>query len=116
MAKNPINQQLNEKNANSPAPLTNEPPVKDKNGKAVTALVLGIVGLIAWVVPIAGLPVQILGLIFGVKAMHSAKRSLAIAGLVLSIVGLVLTVANISIGAYLGATGQHPLINQWTQE
>jgi hypothetical protein len=30
----------------------------------------------------------------------------------LNIIGLVLTIINASIGAYMGATGQHPLINR----
>ncbi len=77
-----------------------------KQGKPVTALVLGIIGMIAWIIPIIGLPIQITGLVFGIKARNSSKKGIAIAAIVLCIIGLVLTIINGSIGAYLGATGQ----------
>jgi uncharacterized membrane protein len=75
-------------------------------GKAVTSLVLGIVGMLAWLLPIIGLPVTITGLVFGVRSLNSANKGIAIAGLTLSIIGIVLTIINASIGAYMGATGQ----------
>ena len=80
-------------------------------GKAIASLVLGIIGLIAWLIPLFGLPISIVGLILGIKDMKSHNRGLAIAGIVLCILGLVLAIINASIGAYMGATGQHPLIN-----
>jgi len=87
-----------------------------KQGKPVTALVLGIVGMIAWLIPIIGLPVQITGLVFGIKALKSPKRGMAIAAIVLCIIGLVLTIINAAIGAYLGATGQIPALNDMTNK
>ncbi|NBQ40842.1 MAG: hypothetical protein EBU34_13980 [Alphaproteobacteria bacterium] len=75
-------------------------------GKAVTSLVLGIVGMLAWLLPIIGLPVTITGLVFGVRSLNSANKGMAIAGLTLSIIGIVLSIINASIGAYMGATGQ----------
>jgi hypothetical protein len=80
-------------------------------GKAIASLVLGIIGLIAWFIPLFGLPISLVGLILGIKDMKSQNRGLAIAGIVLCIIGLVLTIINASIGAYMGATGQHSLIN-----
>jgi len=77
----------------------------------VAALVLGIVGLVAWFIPLFGLPVTIVGLILGVIGQKKKKKRIALAGMILSIIGLVATIINASIGAYLGATGQHPLIN-----
>ncbi|MEI6532206.1 MAG: DUF4190 domain-containing protein [Candidatus Roizmanbacteria bacterium] len=82
------------------------------NGKATTSLVLGIIGIIAWLLPILGLPITIVGLIFGIKGTKSLKHGIATAGIVLSIIGLVLTIANASIGAYMGATDQHPVVNK----
>jgi hypothetical protein len=75
-------------------------------GKAVTSLVLGIVGMLAWLLPIIGLPVAITGLVFGVRSLNSVNKGMAIAGLTLSIIGTVLSIINASIGAYMGATGQ----------
>ena len=82
------------------------------NGKAVASLALGILGLLAWFIPLFGLPITITGLVLGIKGLKSSSRGIAIAGVVLNIIGLVLTIINASIGAYLGATGQHPLINK----
>src|SRR3989344_6895948 len=52
-----------------------------KNGKATAGLVLGIIGLIAWFLPIIGAPITIIGLIFGIKGLKSLKRGVAIAGI-----------------------------------
>jgi len=83
-----------------------------KNGKATASLVLGIIGLFTWFIPIIGLAVNIVGLVFGIKGLKSLKRGMATAGIVLCIIGLLASVVNASIGAYLGVTGQHPIVNQ----
>jgi hypothetical protein len=80
------------------------------SGKATASLILGIVGLLAWFIPIFGAPISITGLVLGIKGMPSANRGMAVAGIVMCIIGLVLTIINASIGAYLGATGQHPIV------
>lgn len=82
------------------------------NRKATTSLVLGIIGLIAFLIPLIGLPITVIGLIVGIKGLNSAKKKRAIVGVVLCIIGLILTIVNASIGAYLGATGQHPIVNE----
>jgi len=76
----------------------------DKKGPAIASLVLGINGLWAWLFPIVGFPVNILGLIMGVVGQKSSMKKLAMAGLILSIIGLVATIINSAIGAYMGAT------------
>src|SRR3989338_8991438 len=53
-----------------------------KNGKATTGLVLGIIGLVAWFIPLIGAPITIIGLVFGIKGLKSLKRGVAIAGIV----------------------------------
>jgi len=78
----------------------------------IAALVLGIVGLGAWVIPLLGFPVTIVGLVLGVRGQKRKRKGIALAGMILSIIGLVLTTANAAIGAYQGATGTHPLINR----
>lgn len=83
-----------------------------KTGKAKASLVLGIIGLIAWFIPLVGAPITITGLILGIKGLKSLKRGMAVAGVVLSTIGLVATIANFSIGVYLGVTGQHDLANK----
>jgi hypothetical protein len=79
------------------------------NGKAIASMVLGIIGLIAWFIPLFGAPITIVGLILGIKGLKSSNRGMAIAGVVMCIIGLVATIINAAIGAYMGATGQHPL-------
>ena len=66
--------------------------VSDRSGRAVASLVLGIIGLFAWMIPFLGLPIQIIGLVLGIQARASTKRGLAIAGITLSIIGIVLSV------------------------
>ncbi len=83
-----------------------------KNAKATTSFILGVVGILAWALPILGAPITIIGLILGIKGLASQKRKLAIAAIVLNIAGLFLTVVNGSIGAYMGMTGQNPIVNQ----
>jgi len=84
---------------------------KDQKNKAVWSLALGIFGLVAWLLPILGLPVQIVGLVFGIKSINSSKGKLAAVGIALCIIGLVLTIINASIGAYMGATSTSSLLD-----
>jgi len=71
-------------------------------GLAIAALVLGIIGLIAWFLPICGFPVTIVGLILGFLGRRSpARRTLATVGIVLCIIGLVLTIGSAAFGAYI---------------
>jgi hypothetical protein len=88
-------------------------PVSPKgSGKATTSLVLGIIGIFAWIIPILGLPITIVGLVFGINGLKSLKKKTAVAGIILCILFLVLSIINASIGAYEGATGQNPLVNK----
>ncbi|HWB60790.1 MAG TPA: DUF4339 domain-containing protein [Chthoniobacteraceae bacterium] len=87
-------------------------PEFNPTGKATTGFVLGLIGMIAWIIPLFGLPITIIGLVMALKGLKSTSRGLAIAGVTLSIIGLVLTVINASIGAYMGATGQNPFVNK----
>lgn len=75
-------------------------------GKAIAGFILGLFGLVAWCIPLLGLPINITGLVLSIKGRTSSHGGLAIAGIVLSGIGLLLTVINAAWGAYLGATGQ----------
>ena len=88
------------------------PPAIKQPGKPVASLVLGIIGLVAWFIPIFGLPITITGLVFGIKACRRPKNGVAIAGTILCSIGLIFGVMNFAWGAYLGATGQHPVANK----
>ena len=72
-----------------------------QNNKAIAGLVLGITSLLAWLLPLLGYPVSIVGIIKTTKRKKSEKKNIAIVGLVLSIIGLVLTLGNSAYGVYL---------------
>ena len=57
--------------------------LQEYNSKATTGLVLGIIGLVMAWLPIAGLPLQIIGLVFSIKGLNSEKRGKAMAGMIL---------------------------------
>jgi len=63
----------------------------------ITSLTLGIVGLLAWLVPFIGFPVTIIGLIMGAISlfMKRENRGKALAGLLLCLVGLILTMGKV---------------------
>src|SRR5436190_22228796 len=67
---------------------------RDVSGKATTSMVLGLVGIVAWFLPIIGVPVTITGLVFGIKSRNSAGRSKAIAGIVLCSIFLTASIVN----------------------
>jgi hypothetical protein len=77
-----------------------------KNGMASTSLVLGSISLLAWCLPIVGLPLTITGLVMGVKGLNSYKQGAAITGIVLNIIGLTLSVLNAALGAYIAVASQ----------
>ena len=80
-----------------------------EDGKATASFVLGIIGMVAWFIPLFGFPITITGLVLGVKASPTKKRE---TGINLCTVGLILTSINSAIGAYLAysaATGQGPV-------
>lgn len=97
------------------APLHVAKKKRRPTGRPGVALGLGIFGLIAWLLPIIGLPVTITGLVLGGKALSGSKRGLAIAATVLCCIGLTLSAFNMALGVYLGVTGQHRLVNQLNQ-
>lgn len=77
-----------------------------KNGMAAASLVFGIVGLLAWIIPIIGLPIGITALVLGITGLNKSRKGMSIAGLVLGIICLILTIINSAIGAYQGYKGE----------
>lgn len=69
-----------------------QPIVHNPTGKATTSLVLGLVGIVAWLVPLLGVIITVMGIITGVTGRKSTKRGQATAGLVLSIIFLAVSV------------------------
>jgi len=77
-----------------------------KHRYSKASLILGIIGLIGFLVPVIGVPITIVGLVLGVKGYKSSKKGLATAGIVLCIIGMFTTVAIVSIGVYSGVTSE----------
>lgn len=75
------------------------------------ALTLGLLSLVAWLIPLFGFPVCLCGL---AACDRESKDSLTEAAYVLCWISLVLTALNAAGGAYLGAIGHHPVVN-WIQ-
>ena len=79
----------------------------DVAGAATWAFVLGVVSLLAWFLPIVGLPVSAAGLGLGVASRQSSRRPMAIAAIVLASIGLALTIVNAGLGAYYFVATAH---------
>lgn len=91
------------------SPLQNQQTNMDESGNmrfGIISLVLGITGLLAWIIPIFGLPIGVTALVFGILGLKKSGRGMAIAGIVLAIICLVLTIINSAIGAYQGYRGE----------
>ena len=59
-----------------------------------TSLVLGIIGSLGWIIPIVGLPITIVGTVFGAINIKSRKsKGIAISGFVVSLVFLAASIA-----------------------
>lgn len=71
----------------------------DDSKMAVIGFGLGVVGVVAWLLPVAGAPIGIAGLLLSIKGLQSQQRRLAIAGTALCSIGIVLTVVRWVIGA-----------------
>ena len=82
----------------NPCGMGYQPGTSTPGEKSTASLVLGLIGLIAWIIPLIGFPVTIVGLILGIKKKYTP-------GIVLNVICLLLTVANSAIGAFMGYHG-----------
>lgn len=88
-----------------------EVPDSSKNWMGIVSLVIGVVGLCAWIIPLIGCPATIIGIVLGVLGLKSEQRTLSIVGIVLCSLMLLVSIGNAAFGAYLGATGQMDFLN-----
>jgi hypothetical protein len=79
-----------------------------KRGLSISSMILGLIGLAAWILPVVGFPVVIIGLILGIIGRDKGAKGIATAGIVLCTITLILTTANSAIGAYMGFHGLLP--------
>ncbi len=66
-----------------------------RNFNAWTSFILGIISSLAWIIPIIGLPITIVGTVFGAIGISNKRhRGIAIAGFVINVVFLLITIAH----------------------
>ena len=71
-----------------------EMSVEKSSAGSVTSLVLGIIGSVAWLVPVVAIPINVVGIVLGAINMKSSKhRGIAISGFVVNIVFLLVAIA-----------------------
>lgn len=66
--------------------------VHNPTSRANLALIMGLVSIVSWIIPIAGLITTIIGITSAKGGMKSTSKGKAIAGMVLSIIFLVVTI------------------------
>lgn len=76
-------------------------PEDEEKGMSIASMVLGIIGFVAWCLPIAGYPVTIVGLVLGIKGMKKGGKRMAIAGIIMCSITLALTLINSVLGAII---------------
>ena len=76
--------------------------MEDKNNtKALVGMILGLVSIIAWILPLIGYPVTICGIIFSAMGLKAEKKTQAIVGIILSIIFFLVTLLNSILGVIL---------------
>ena len=83
-----------------------QPVVEEKKGLSLTSMILGIVGLLAWCIPLLGFPVCITGLILGIIGIKKGGKGMAIAGIIMCSITLLLTLGNSILGAIIAVSAQ----------
>ena len=69
-------------------------PVQRPNPNAWTSFILGIISSVAWIIPLIGLPITIVGTVLGATGMRNKRsKGIAIAGFVTNLVFLAATIA-----------------------
>jgi hypothetical protein len=82
---------------------------------ARSSVKIGIIMLIAWVIPVVGVVLAVVGLILGAMDRSGTRPDLARAGIFMNSLGLFLAVINISVSLYLfmsGAIDPFTILNQ----
>lgn len=69
-------------------------PTNHQNGFAIAAFVISALGLIGWIIPIVGLPLGIIAIVFASISIHSRKRVFAIVGMILATITILLSIGN----------------------
>jgi len=72
----------------------------------ITATVLAILSLVAWIVPVIGIPVSIAGFVLALKSYSVFKSGTSVVAIIFSVLGLIGSLLNSILGAiYYGSKG-----------
>lgn len=86
---------------------------QQKNAKKATVgFILGLCSIIAWLIPLFGFPVTIVGLVFSILGIKSTKKNLAIVGIVLTVLFLIVTIVNTVIGVMYGIQNASKILSK----
>jgi len=81
------------------ARMSNDPlPGETTDGKMTAGLVLGSIGLVAWLLPIVGIPVSVAGTIISAPLLEKTRTKRARIALVLCLAGAIASLANSMYG------------------
>ncbi|OON99858.1 MAG: hypothetical protein ATN35_10585 [Epulopiscium sp. Nele67-Bin004] len=81
-----------------------------KNTSAWASFVLGVVSSLAWLIPIVGLPVSIVGTVLGALGMKNKRsKGISIAGFVINLVFLIITIVKLTVDIVMHFKGQSEL-------
>jgi hypothetical protein len=72
---------------------------------ARSSVKIGVIMLLAWIIPVVGLLLAAVGLAIGISGYSASSREMARAGIFLNSLGLALSLLNISVSLYLFLTG-----------
>ncbi len=81
------------------------PPYQKPKNKwmSIASLIFGLLGLIAWFLPLVGFPITLSGIVLGAIGIKEGGKGFAIAGIILSVITFLITLVNSALGAYMGA-------------
>ena len=71
------------------------------DSRATTSMVLGLIAIVAWIIPLIGYPVTITGFVKGIRGMKSNRSGQAVTGIVLNILFFGATVINSAVGVMM---------------
>ncbi len=70
---------------------------------------IGIVMLVAWIIPLVGIILAVTGLVIGIASVPSSRRDLVRAGIFLNSLGLGLSLLNFTVTIYFLLSGDFDL-------
>jgi hypothetical protein len=79
-----------------------------RSGVASASRTLGYIGLLAWILPIVGVPLTFIGFALGIASLRGSEPRKALRATLFCTVGLLLSVSNSIAGIYLYTHGKFP--------